>query len=315
MKIAYSSKVVNIEFSSDVIRDVNQKVGSAKKFVITDDKVFALYKDEIEAISSDYYILKNGEDSKDFNNTLKIIEVLLNKNFSKSDYIIAFGGGMVGDISGFVSSIYKRGIKFINVPTTLISQIDSAIGGKNGINYLGFKNQIGQIYHPDYIFINTEYLKTLPEIEYKSGLGELIKYAVLFDKEMFDELNVGNIDLDKVVRKCVEYKVDITKIDEFDENIRQCLNYGHTIGHAIEAKYHIPHGISVGYGLYYESQNEDIKKLLIKYGWDFSLKFEGLKEYILKDKKIRNNKISVIKLLEIGKFVIEEVPVDEYLQK
>lgn len=313
MKIAYSNKNVEVVYTNDVITSLNSIIYSEKKIVITDEVVYSFYKNIINEISNDLYILKNGEDSKNFDNVIKIIEVMLNKNYNKTDYIICFGGGMVGDIGGFVSSIYKRGIKFINIPTTLISQVDSSIGGKNGINHLGFKNQIGQIFHPDYIIINTNFLKTLPKEEYLSGLGEVIKYAVLFDEEMFNSLYVGNFNLESIIKKCIKYKIDITVQDEFDQHIRNCLNFGHTIGHAIEAKYHIPHGIAVGYGLFYESKNELIKQLLIKYGWDFSKEFEDLKNYILKDKKIRNNKISIIKLIKIGEFVIEEVPVDEYL--
>ncbi len=313
MKIAYSNKNVEVVYTNDVITSLDSIIYSEKKMVITDEVVYSFYKNIINEISNDLYILKNGEDSKNFDNVIKIIEVMLNKNYNKTDYIICFGGGMVGDIGGFVSSIYKRGIKFINIPTTLISQVDSSIGGKNGINHLGFKNQIGQIFHPDYIIINTNFLKTLPKEEYLSGLGEVIKYAVLFDEEMFNSLYVGNFNLESIIKKCIKYKIDITVQDEYDQHIRNCLNFGHTIGHAIEAKYHIPHGIAVGYGLFYESKNELIKQLLIKYGWDFSKEFEDLKNYILKDKKIRNNKISIIKLIKIGEFVIEEVPVDEYL--
>ena len=313
MKIAYSNKNVEVVYTNDVITSLNSIIYSEKKMVITDEVVYSFYKNIINEISNDLYILKNGEDSKNFDNVIKIIEVMLNKNYNKTDYIICFGGGMVGDIGGFVSSIYKRGIKFINIPTTLISQVDSSIGGKNGINHLGFKNQIGQIFHPDYIIINTNFLKTLPKEEYLSGLGEVIKYAVLFDEEMFNSLYVGSFNLESIIKKCIKYKIDITVQDEYDQHIRNCLNFGHTIGHAIEAKYHIPHGIAVGYGLFYESKNELIKQLLIKYGWDFSKEFEDLKNYILKDKKIRNNKILIIKLIKIGEFVIEEVPVDEYL--
>ncbi|MFA5542676.1 MAG: 3-dehydroquinate synthase family protein [Bacilli bacterium] len=312
MKITYLNQQVDIVYTNNLLKDFNYD-NKHKYLVITDNNVYSFYEKIINEISNDVLVFKAEESSKSYDSTLKIINFLLDNNYQKSDYLIAFGGGMIGDLTGFVASIFKRGIKYISIPTTLISQIDSAIGGKNGVNHRGFKNQIGTIYHPHKIFIDANFLKTLPKIEYTSGMGEVIKYATLFSSDMFVSLEAGSFQLDIIIKECVNIKINITTQDEFDLGLRRSLNFGHTIGHAIESKYKLPHGIAIGYGMYYESKNERLKALLEKYGWDFSKGHNEYKDYLLQDKKISDGKITKIDLIDIGKFEIREVTIDEFL--
>jgi|SRR5690554_1242826 len=313
MKVKYKSKTVEIIFSENSSAHF---ANDARYFIITDQNVDKLYPNYFNFLNDkDYFVVTPGEESKSIEVVAKAINELLEKGYNRNDYIIAFGGGVIGDLAGFIASIYKRGIKYINVPTTLIAQVDSAIGGKVGINFLDFKNQIGSFYHPELVIINHNFLNSLPEIELISGKCEVLKYGALFDKELFEDLLNNDYNLKSLVKKCVEYKIDVTIEDEYDLGYRQILNFGHTIGHAIEAKYKLPHGISIGYGMYYESKMPIIKDALKKIGLSFSNVFTNLDEYILKDKKLKNNKIMMIKLKEIGKAYLEEGDISEYFSK
>lgn len=313
MKVEYKSKTVEININSNIIEALDNR---KRYFIITDENVYNIYQDYFSYLKNkDYFIIKPGEASKSLRVVEEAITELLSKDYNRNDTIIAFGGGVVGDIAGFIASIYKRGVNYIIVPTTLISQVDSAIGGKVGINYLGYKNQIGSFYHPNEILINPNFLKSLPKAEFTSGMCEVVKYAVLFDQQMFNDILTNNYDLNTIIKKCVEYKIKITLKDELDLKERQILNFGHTIGHAIEAKYKLSHGISIGYGMYFESKIESIKEVLVKLGLDFNNKFNGLSQYILKDKKRNNNKIMIVRVKDIGNAYLEEGDINEYFSK
>lgn len=315
MILNYKTSTVEIKIEEGILKNLNNFLDkSAKYFLLSDENVYSLYKEHFKSFNYKY-IITPGEDSKIIDNALLIIEELLKNNFSRFDYIIAFGGGVVGDLAGFVASIYKRGINYISIPTSLIAQVDSAFGGKVGVDFKGYKNQIGSIYHPKLILVDPELIKTLPEIELISGMGEIIKYAALFDIKMFESLENKNYKYMDLIKRSIEIKTKITLEDEYDRGIRNLLNFGHTIGHAIEAKYKYLHGIAIGYGMYLESKNERLKKLLESFGFDFNKNFSNLQSYILKDKKIKNNKIKVIKLDEIGNGYLEEVDINEYLQR
>lgn len=315
MNIKYRNQNVKIVIEDNLLNNVESFLNSqVKYFLVTDDNVHRLYSSFFMGLPNvKTYILPPGEHSKSMNNVEAIISELLEHNYDKNDYLIAFGGGVIGDLTGFVAGIYKRGIKYINIPTTLISQVDSSIGGKVAVNYHGYKNQIGLIYHPELILIDPKVLTTLDHDEYLSGMGEVVKYAALFDETLFTALEQKQFLISDVIKRCIELKIVITLEDEFDEGKRKVLNFGHTIGHAIEAKYQLPHGIAIGYGMYLESKNERLKNLLINLGFNFTIKFDNLNEYILQDKKRNNNKITKIKLLKIGEAILEESDIDEYL--
>ncbi|MDY0063737.1 MAG: 3-dehydroquinate synthase family protein [Bacilli bacterium] len=316
MKAVYKNQTVEIIVKHHILEELHTYINQDKRyFIITDSIVHYYYAQYFHFLKNHiFFILTPGEASKSMDSVSQIIRQMLDKEISKTDYIIALGGGVIGDLAGFVASIYKRGIRYINIPTTLIAQVDSSIGGKVGVNFDGFKNQVGSIYHPTQVFIDPECLNTLSKEQYLSGLCEVMKYAILFDKEMFMSLFQMKKEVDYWINQSILYKIDVTTADEWDENTRQILNFGHTIGHAIEAKYGLSHGESIGYGMYFESHHPLVKSLLEKYGFDFSVSFEGLEEYIRQDKKINNQKIKKVKLIDIGYAILEEGTINEFFK-
>ena len=317
MKAVYRDQTVEIHLKKGALDDLGIYLDLQKRyFIITDQTVHYFYNKVLEQFPKhDCFIMVSGEESKSIATVMQICQEMLDKKYTKDDVIITLGGGVVGDIGGFVASIYKRGIKYVNIPTTLIAQVDSSIGGKVGINYANYKNQIGAFYHPTHIIIDPNVLSTLSQQEMTSGMCEIIKYAVLFDKEMFISIKEHKYDLAELINKCIMYKVEITTTDEFDQDKRHLLNFGHTIGHAIEAKYHLPHGHSIAYGMYLESKNEDLRLLFESLGLDFMISFDRLKDYIIQDKKRFGDKIKKVRILEIGQAVLEEGKIDDYFNE
>ena len=248
--------------------------------------------------------------------------------------IIAFGGGVVGDVAGFAASTYLRGIPYIQVPTTLLSQVDSSIGGKVAVNLNVGKNLVGSFYQPRLVLIDTKVLDTLPDRYIKDGMAEVIKYACIEDEEFFDFLNnldVSNLssNIEDIVYKCCNVKKLYVEEDEKDTDIRMKLNFGHTIGHAIEKYFDYKkytHGEAVAMGMYNitvnseesgytkEGTSEKIKGILIRFGLEYSLPEmdrEILEQTIKNDKKNLSNKLNLIYLKKIGeanivsKFIID----------
>ena len=315
MRANYQNKTVEIIVRDDCIKSITSYFNENIRYLlIADERVHSLYGQYFPTIE-DFYLVKPGEGSKTIEEALKIIKFMLDNNFQKEDQIIAFGGGVVGDLAGFVASVYKRGIKYINIPTTIIAQVDSSIGGKVGVNFEGYKNQIGTFYHPEMIIVDPSLLKTLPEQEILSGFGEIVKYGALFDRQICTDIMKERFDISRGIYRCIEFKIKITEIDEFDTGKRQLLNFGHTIGHAIEAKYKLAHGIAIGYGMYLESNNEEIKKTLEAIGFNFNIEFKGLYPYIAKDKKIHGNKITLIDLKELGRADLREGYINEFIHQ
>jgi 3-dehydroquinate synthase len=240
------------------------------------------------------------------------------------------GGGVVGDIAGFVAATYKRGVPLVHIPTTLLAQVDSSIGGKVALNHGRLKNIIGTFYHPEFVVSDTTTLGTLPAKEIRNGLAEVIKYAVIRDKSLFVylEKNLGNISQDteffeKIVFRCAKIKARIVKKDEKDWGLRNILNYGHTIGHAIEAssEFDIPHGEAVALGMVVEATVSNrlgmlawkeltrIKRLIEKAGLPLSLASldtEKIIEAMKNDKKVAGGKVRFILPDAIGKVVIKD---------
>ena len=253
---------------------------------------------------------------------------MLENNFNRGDIIIAFGGGVVGDISGFVAATYLRGIDFISVPTTLLSMIDSSVGGKNGINFMNLKNQIGAFYFPKYVHIDYSFLESLDQRNINNGLAEIFKYSVLRDREFFDYLkSAKKLDYEKIIYKSLNIKLDFVRDDEKDRGKRQKLNLGHTIGHGIESlsNYKLNHGESIGIGTIYMARaaykmglaEEDFSKDLVrafkKYNLPTSYDFETeeILEILKHDKKINKNLINVILPVQIGEVISKKITFDE----
>ncbi|CAL4325505.1 3-dehydroquinate synthase [Buchnera aphidicola (Neophyllaphis podocarpi)] len=307
-----------------ITNNVLHKILSEKKI-----SLFSKYD-----INLDILIIPDGENSKTFIQAEYIITQLITKCYNRNNtLLIALGGGVIGDLTGFVASIYQRGIKFIQVPTTLLSQVDASIGGKTGVNHVLGKNMIGSFWHPSSVIIDIDFLVTLPLKQLISGLAEVIKYAIIFDKLFFLwlEKNIDNlISLDKksilyCINKCCELKSKIVEIDERDTDSRSLLNLGHTYGHAIESytKYSSwLHGEAVSVGIAMASfasellgflkHNDTLRilNLLLKTGLPVkgpsSMNESNYINIMKRDKKIVSNKIRLVIPVSIGKAIIND---------
>ena len=300
---------------------------SKQNFIITDKNVDALYGNYLDTLNNyERIIIEPGEQSKSIDVTADILQQMLVKGASRKSKIITFGGGVVGDLGGFCSAIYMRGIPFIQIPTTLLAQVDSSVGGKTGINLLHYKNSIGAFHQPTKVIIDTALLQTLPYRERLSGVGEIIKYGIIYDYKFFEYV-VRNIERIKkcdknimphVVKRCCEIKADIVSQDEKEEGLRKILNFGHTFGHALEgitdfSKY--SHGEAVIVGMYYETiiakklgiidekYAEEILNFLSNLGMDLNISNYPITELVdrmSKDKKNVGGKISFVLPTEKG---------------
>ena len=275
-------------------------------------------------------ILQHGEKAKSIQNFQKILNFLADNNFDRTDLIIAVGGGVVGDISGYVASSYLRGIQFIQIPTTLLAQVDSSVGGKTAINISAGKNLVGAFYNPKGVIIDTSVLRTLPNREFKAGLAEVIKYALIKNKSLFSLLEkhaeeillMDHKIIEEIIFASIQTKAQIVTKDEKEDGIRAILNFGHTFGHAIEAHgmyKKILHGEAVAKGMRIASRisflenlmsEKDYKKviaLLEMFDFDLSLdqyKYKELKPYIYRDKKIKSGKLNLVLLNRLSNAII-----------
>lgn len=302
-----------------------------KILIVTDDGLPKKYLAEIKKLipkSKKVYVysLPAGEKSKSLKSFNLILENLASLKFDRTDCLVALGGGMVGDITGFVASSYLRGIDFIQIPTTLLSQVDSSVGGKTAINISQGKNLVGAFYNPKKVFISLSYLQTLSEREYRSGLGEVVKYAFILNKRLHRILKSNsslvlsrNLKvLEEVVYESIKTKSKIVTKDEKENGVRALLNFGHTFGHAIEAKNNykgVSHGEAVILGMIIASEIsylenyitkkelEEIKNLITSLGLSGNYKkykYADLKPYLMNDKKVSKGKLNLILLNKIG---------------
>lgn len=236
-----------------------------KLLIVTDSNVERLYGEEVLSILKDsgydagIYAFKAGEENKNMESILGICGACLEHKLDRKSMIIALGGGVVGDMAGFAAAIYMRGIDFVQIPTTLLSQSDSSVGGKTGIDFMQSKNILGAFHQPKLVYINVSVLKTLPEREFVSGMGEVIKHGIIRDKHFFEFLkenceSIKNLEskcLIKTVKRNCEIKASVVEEDEKENGLRAILNFGHTIGHAVESvlDFELTHGECVGLGM------------------------------------------------------------------
>ncbi len=259
----------DILIKKDIINELGriliEDFSSKKCFIITDSNVKKLYFENIKnKLASSgvetigYFSIDAGEENKNIDTISKIYNTLAESECGRDDIIIALGGGVVGDVAGFVASTWMRGIRFIQVPTTVLACVDSSVGGKTGINIDAGKNLVGCFYHPSLVLIDSNMLKTLPDREFFSGFGEIVKHAMLFDEEMFvfleNNYSKNNIEekIDELLEKNCKLKAHIVEIDFREKHERMLLNFGHTIGHSIEkdSKYSLfLHGEAVSLGI------------------------------------------------------------------
>ena len=232
-----------------------------KNFVLTDSNVYALYPDWFKKYFSntEIFVLPAGEENKNFQSLYRILEKMTGAGLHRTSRLFAVGGGVIGDIGGLAAALYMRGISCVQVPTTLLSQVDSSVGGKTAVDLGGVKNVVGAFYQPCEVLIDPTFLKTLPAREIKCGLGEIVKYAAL-SEEIFDLLNNAKdawtdiAFLETLILSCVRHKACVVEADEKESGERRSLNVGHTTGHAIELTSGLSHGESVLFGMLLETK-------------------------------------------------------------
>lgn len=257
-------------------------------------------------------VIPQGEKSKSFESYRELLEILNENAFTRADCIVAVGGGVVGDLSGFTAATYMRGIDFYNIPTTLLSQVDSSIGGKTAIDFGGFKNTVGAFYQPKAVIIDSDVLKTLSERQFNNGLAESIKMAATRDKDLFELIENNNAKeiIDEVIVRSLKIKKAVVEEDEKELGLRKVLNFGHTAGHAIETAAGLSdylHGECVAIGMLpfsSASVRERLIKALTKY--NLPVKFDFSTDEILSalrhDKKAKSDGVNVVFVNEIGTF-------------
>ncbi len=295
---------------------------NCKVMIITDKGVPEQYHREIlEQCENGYlYVAEQGEGTKSLAVYERIVERLLKLDFSRKDLIIALGGGVIGDLSGFAAGTFKRGMRFASVPTTTLSQIDSSIGGKAAVNMGEVKNVIGTFYHPEAVIIDLDTLKTLPKRHYHNGLVEAVKAGLIADKELFELFEKAeNVDehLEEIITRALKVKKAVVEEDEKEQHLRKILNFGHTIGHAIESLYHLKnyyHGECVGIGMMKILDNKEIKERLRKVLLKLEAPLEAAYDadevvmFIKKDKKANGNYVTIVQVEEVGK--AELIPIE-----
>ena len=295
-----------------------------KVMIITDEGVPIAYAKTIatQCKEAHIHVVKQGEGSKSLQTTEEILTEMLALHISRKDCVVAVGGGVVGDLGGFVASLYMRGIDFYNVPTTVLSQVDSSIGGKTAVNLAGIKNIIGAFYQPKAVLIDPDTLQTLSKRQIVNGLFEAVKMGATSDKELFDLfLNIEwEYHLDIIFEKALLVKKYVVEQDEKESHLRKILNFGHTIGHGFEsaAKGSLLHGECVALGMLYMSGKEvreQLRQIYRNLGFEApdmsSLSTEAVKEAIGHDKKASEKSCSVVLVNTIGEGEILEWPITD----
>lgn len=318
--------------SGDMIKEVTS---AERVAVITDDTVDKLYSDIVMKSLSDAgfetfkFVFPHGEKSKNISTFSSILEFLAESGLTRTDALVALGGGVIGDVAGFAAASYLRSIDFIQIPTTLLACVDSSVGGKTAIDLKAGKNLAGAFYQPKLVIADFETLSTLTDGIFADGMAEVIKYGVIFDKAFFEFLrdNEAKDNLEYVITRCVELKRDIVNADEKEKGVRALLNFGHTVGHAIEkcSGYKIPHGSAVAIGMVIisraaykcsfcdENYADIIASLNKKYSLPVSTDFSAseLSSAAMADKKRAGDKIKLIIPEALGNCVIKSVPTSE----
>lgn len=300
--------------------------------VLTDDNVDVLYAETVIKSLEDNgfccikHTIPNGESSKNMDSVSEFINLMAREHITRADMVLALGGGVVGDMAGFASAIYLRGIRYVQVPTTLLAAVDSSVGGKTAVDIAAGKNLIGAFNQPSLVFCDIDTLKTLPANIMRDGFAEVIKYGVILDKELFNTLlNPDSGNLLQIVSRCIEIKRDVVAADEYDKGERQLLNFGHTIGHSIEllSNFTISHGEAVAKGMViaakigrecgYPDITEQVESIVEMYGFNTECPYSAQELYrvALSDKKRQKEKITIVIPERIGKCVLHTIPTEE----
>lgn len=334
-----ASRNYDVIIGDGLLEQVGHYAASCKQpckvAVISDSNVWPLYGDLVQSrltcqgFDVISYTFPAGECSKNGENYLAILNFLAENQITRADMLIALGGGVVGDITGFAAATYLRGISYIQIPTTLLAMVDSSVGGKTAIDLPSGKNLAGAFYQPTMVLCDTAVLGSLPEHIFRDGCAEVIKYGVLFDNALFAHLEQHGICFDRnyVVSRCVELKRDVVAKDEFDLGLRQKLNLGHTVGHGVESmsNFSLSHGQSVAIGMAIVSRasansgicSQETAQMILKLLSQFQLPIhttltsEQLYKAALSDKKRSGGAVNLILPQEIGDCIIRSTPVEQ----
>lgn len=298
-----------------------------KALIVTDSGVPKEYSERLARQFDDSFIytFPEGEKSKSLAEFGKIQSHLLEKGFTRKDSVIACGGGVVGDLAGFVSACFMRGIDFYNFPTTVLSQVDSSIGGKTAVDLDGIKNIVGAFYQPKAVIIDPDVLGSLPDRQISNGLAEAVKMSLTSDKELFEMFENENIieNIDKILFKAIEIKRKVVEQDVKESGLRMILNFGHTIGHGIESEeglHGLYHGECVALGMI-PMCSENVRKRLIsvlhKLNLPTEIKVNSDKviSAVIHDKKMRDNTVNAVMVNDTGSFEIRKMTVNEIEQR
>lgn len=331
--------IIPIRLESSAVREYKVTIDRLSKLsfntkvvIVTNPTVAGFHLDnllsKIDAKDLDVVTVKDGEEYKNLDTIIYILDELFTKQLDRKSILIAFGGGVIGDMTGFTASIYQRGIDFIQIPTTLLAQVDASVGGKTGVNNRFGKNLIGAFYQPKAVYIDIDFLKTLPKREFSAGMAELIKMSVMFDREFFEFLEKDDLSsrdsLNRAIARSVELKAWVVNQDEKEAGIRAVLNYGHTFAHVIENETNYReylHGEAVAIGmvmanlLSYElalislDEVDRVKNILIKHNLPITYEIRDIEIFYNKfflDKKSSNSKIKFILPKSIGDFEVRD---------
>ncbi|MGI6070606.1 MAG: 3-dehydroquinate synthase [Blautia sp.] len=340
------------EFSYEILfredfRDLNAALAKAgltgrKICIVTDSHVAPLYAEAVEETVKDsaaavtIFTLEAGEANKHLGTVQKLYEHLILHKFERKDYLLALGGGVVGDLTGFAAATYLRGIDFVQVPTTLLSQVDSSIGGKTGVDFLQYKNMVGAFHQPRLVYMNLSVLRSLPDVEFACGMGEVLKSGLIWDRTYYDWLLEHKQEiqskefsyLTQMIEGCCDIKRQVVEEDPTEQGVRAILNYGHTVGHAVEKlkDFQLLHGQCVGLGMLASAHISKARGLLSQAEFDricqgirmYGLPMEvtGLEEKEIleatkNDKKMDSGHVKFVLLKTIGEAYIDTNVTDE----
>ncbi len=328
----HTSRSYRVVIGSGLLRTVGSEVRRLTKAqtaaVISDRHVWPLYGQPVleslraAGLSVVPFLFPPGETSKNADTFLELMNFLAENRLTRGDCLIALGGGVTGDLTGFAAACYLRGVPYIQVPTTVLAAVDSAIGGKTAIDLPAGKNLAGAFYQPSLVLCDTDTLRTLPEAVFRDGCAEIIKYAILYDRALFSYLweNGLNFDAEAVIARCAQWKSTVVTQDEFDTGARAMLNLGHTIGHGIEAKsrFAVSHGSAISIGIAVVSRasgcpdTERILALLKRFGLPTHTAYtaDELFPYILSDKKRDGGSVPLILPRAVGACAVVPIKIE-----
>ena len=333
-----ASKNYDVMIGEGLLSQAGERIKSAcggeTAVIVTDDIVSRLYGDIVEdsltaaGYNTNRFIFPQGEESKNMETYNALLCALAEANLTRSDVLVALGGGVVGDITGFAAATYLRGISYAQIPTTLLAMVDSSVGGKTAVNLPSGKNQVGAFYQPDIVLTDCNVLQTLPEELFSEGCAEMVKHAVIQCPELFELLKQPLLpQIEDIIARNLTIKRDLVAADERDTGIRQLLNFGHTVGHGIEkySNYNISHGNAVAVGMVIASRgawrmglcsgdcHREIVEAIRRFNlpWETDITAEQLVEAAFYDKKRSGGRITLILPEKIGECVLKSFSLDE----